>query len=114
MNEPSNNHNYASYVTPEMRRGRLDAQWDRDRRPTAGAAPTARAALRAAECRRSGRLCPGRGLVVERRAQLWSLRVGRGAGTSDDAPVNFSLTEGTLIELDPRSEVELLRSNLTR
>ena len=27
MNEPSK-HNYSSYVTPELRRGRLDAQWD--------------------------------------------------------------------------------------
>jgi TolA-binding protein len=30
---------------------------------------------------------------------------------SDDAPVNFTLAEGTLIELEPRSEVELLHSS---
>jgi ferric-dicitrate binding protein FerR (iron transport regulator) len=112
MNEPSNNNqNYASYVTPELRRGRLDAQWDQI----------------------ADRLKERRGLRVPLFAQLsagilvacalvgiWWWNEERSYGpsvwagalvTSDDAPVNFSLAEGTLIELDPRSEVELLRSN---
>lgn len=112
MNEPSNNnHNYANYVTPELRRGRLDAQWDQ-------------IADRLQERRRwrvplFAQLSAGV-LVVCAVVGIWWWNEERSYGpsvwagalvTSDDAPVNFSLAEGTLIELEPRSEVELLRSN---
>jgi TolA-binding protein len=113
MSEPSNsNRNYASYVVPEQRRGRIDAQWDQ--------------IAHQLQNRRRARmplLAPLSASVVIACALIgiwwwWSEERNYGpsvwAGalvTSDDAPVNFSLAEGTLIELDPRSEVELLRSN---
>ncbi|MFT3928128.1 MAG: FecR domain-containing protein [Myxococcales bacterium] len=102
--------NHASYVVPEQRKGRLDAQWDRIAEGLHGARRAQ--ALRA--LRWGGVVlaaCAVAGLWLWPSARTETPSVWAGAlVTSDDAPVNFSLAEGTLIELEPRSEVELLSS----
>jgi TolA-binding protein len=108
MNEPSN---YSSFVTPDLQRGRLDAQWAQ----IAERLPERRKRTRGPLLQLSGAVA-----VVFALAGVWWWSEERSYGpsvwagavvTSDDAPVNFSLAEGTLIELEPRSEVELLRSS---
>lgn len=110
MNEPSN---YTAHISPKLDRERLDAQWVQ-----------IAAQLPGPRREKASRPMVQLGLAVGTVCVLlgffwWSTdplaptpSVWAGAlVTSDDAPVNFTLTEGTLIELDPRSEVELLRSN---
>ena len=112
MKEPSNNRNYASYVVPEQRRGRTDAQWDQIAHRLQN-----RRGFRLPFAQLSASLVIACALVgawwwwSDDRSYAPSVWAGA-LVTSDDAPVNFSLAEGTLIELDPRSEVELLRSTL--
>jgi len=99
------------YVVPELSRGRVDAQWDHiakalDARGGRGATRRWRALAGALAA-----LCLAAGVWFWRAGSAEVPSVWAGAlVTSDDAPVNFTLAEGTLIELDPRSEVELLSS----
>lgn len=110
MNEPSNQ---TAYVTPELNRERLDAQWVQ----IAAQLPRQRSARSARPKLQLGfALAVVCGLLgffwwnADKEMQPASVWAGA-LVTSDDAPVNFTLAEGTLIELEPRSEVELLRSN---
>jgi transmembrane sensor len=105
MNEPSN---HSSHVTPRFNKTRADAQWTRiaERMP------------RTAHARGPVVQLLGAFAVVCVLGFVWWWSEEREARSvwegslvaSDDAPVNFTLAEGTLIELEPRSEVELLHS----
>ncbi len=111
MSQPlKRNRHYANYVVPEPRRGRTDAQWDQIAHRLRN-----RPAFRMPLVQLSASIviaCAVIGIGWWWKGdRTYSPSVWAGAVvTSDDAPVNFSLAEGTLIELEPRSEVELLRS----
>lgn len=97
----------ASYVEPELRPGRIDAQWVRiaERLPKAPRRkfPLAWAAVGLSACAAL--------LVVFLRTPAPDPSVWAGSlVASDEAPVDVTLAEGTRIELEPRSEVELLKS----
>lgn len=107
MTEPTK---YAGFVLPELSKSRIDAQWARisERRPT--------------ERRRYHPAMPVLGLLVAAcaLAVVWwpreslsnSESVWEGSiVSSDDAPVDMTLAEGTRIRVDPRSEVKLLHSS---
>jgi tetratricopeptide (TPR) repeat protein len=97
-------------VEPALSASRVDAQW-------------ARIAERLPEPKRNVRAlgwagvalaaCAALALVYTRwpesTASVWAGSVV----ASDDAPVDFTLAEGTHIELDPRSQVQLLSSSPT-
>jgi TolA-binding protein len=112
MSEPTK---YADFVMPELSKSRLDAQWARvsavmvdERRP--------------ADRRRFNAMIPAAGILVAACALgvvLWP-RDGRtnndsvwegSVVSSDDAPVEMTLAEGTRIQVEPRSEVKLLHSS---
>ena len=96
-------------VEPALSASRIDAQWVRiaERLPApkknhlrtlswAGVALAVCASLVVVYTR-----------MPEETASVWAGSVV----ASDDAPVNFTLAEGTHIELDPRSQVQLLQSS---
>jgi TolA-binding protein len=101
---------FKQHVEPELNQTRIDAQWarvaerlpvpTRMSRPLTFAAVATCAALIA-------------GVWVWQGEALWpSGSVWEGSRVaSDDAPVDVNLAEGTHIELDPRSEVQLLSSS---
>ncbi|MDB4985514.1 MAG: Iron siderophore sensor protein [Myxococcaceae bacterium] len=111
MSEPTK---FAEFVMPELNKSRLDAQWARMRSSLEG---------RPAERKRQSSTLPAVGILVAACALgvLWWPRDSRGGVessvwegsvvASDDAPVEMTLAEGTLIQVDPRSEVKLLHSS---
>ena len=105
MNHPTK---YAAYVAPPMSEARIDAQWMRiapqlpPPRKQRSWTPKLAFGLMAA-CA----LVLGLWLRPARHVEsVWEGSVV----ASDDAPVDVTLAEGTLIELDPQSEVKLLSS----
>jgi TolA-binding protein len=99
----------STFVVPELGRQRIDAQWARiaERRPL--------------EPKRHGRMVPMAGglALLAAVAVLWWPRESRttvasvwegSVVSSDDAPVDMTLPEGTHIKVEPRSEVKLLHS----
>lgn len=110
MTEPTR---YAGYVVPEVSQARVESQWAR----IAEQLPAPRTARRFTVGPLTASMTVGVALAAAV-ALFWtysprtSESVWEGSVVaSDDAPVNFTLPEGTLIELDPRSEVRLMRSN---
>ncbi len=106
MTEPK----LATFVAPELGRGRIDAQWARiaEHRP----------ALR----KRPSQTLPAAVIVVAACTigMVWWPREPRSSNesvwegsvvASDDSPVDMTLAEGTRIKVEPRSEVKLLRSS---
>ena len=101
---------YSAFVSPELSKGRIDAQW-----------------AHIAEQRPSGRrvrhaAIPAVGVLMVACALgvVWWPRETRSSNesvwegsvvASDDAPVGMTLAEGTRIKVEPRSEVKLLRSS---
>lgn len=106
MNEPTK---YTAYVVPMMSNARIDAQWDR----IAEQLPGPRAVRRPMNALLVGLVAACVAGVVWWHYPLRTTEsVWEGSVVaSDDAPVNMTLPEGTLIELDPRSEVSLMRSS---
>ena len=107
MTEPTK---YAEFVVPELSKSRLDAQWAGivERRP--------------GDRKRLSATVPAIGILVAACALgvvLWpresrapSESVWEGAVVaSDDSPIEMTLAEGTHIQVEPRSEVKLLRSS---
>jgi TolA-binding protein len=101
--------NLKQHVEPELGQARIDAQWTRiaERLPVPRrlARPLSLAAV---------------GMCVAALALVWVWQADLPSGgsvwegsrvASEDAPVDVSLAEGTHIELDPRSEVQLLTSS---
>lgn len=99
----------STFVVPELGRQRIDAQWARiaERRPL--------------ERKRHNNMVPLAGglALVAALAVLWWPRETRttvssvwegSVVSSDDAPVDMTLPEGTHIKVEPRSEVKLLHS----
>jgi TolA-binding protein len=116
MNEPTK---YTAYVVPSLSHARIDTQWDRiaERLP-AGAGFGSGARGLAATRRSMSALLLGLAAVSVAAVVWWQFpprtadSVWEGSVvTSDDAPVNMTLAEGTLIELEPRSEVSLMHSS---
>lgn len=106
MNEPTR---YAAYVVPEVSSGRVEAQWSRiaeqlPRQRAARRMPTALVAVMVASAAAAVVWWNYTPKPIE---SVWEGSVV----ASDDAPVNMTLAEGTLIELAPRSEVSLMRSS---
>lgn len=105
MSEPRK---LSSYVEPPLTDARLDAQWSRisERLPTVSSG-------------RSRLWLPAAGLAVAAALTVVWLKPGTqepsawegSVVASDDSPVEMTLAEGSLVELSPRSEVELLRSS---
>ena len=101
---------FKQHVEPELNQSRIDAQWARvaERLPVPSriTRPWSLAAVA---------LCASviAGVWVWQGEGLWqSGSVWEGSRVaSDDAPVDVNLAEGTHIELDPRSEVQLLSSS---
>jgi hypothetical protein len=106
MSEPTK---YTAYVVPELSHARIDAQWER----IAEQLPAPRSARRPMNAVLVGLVAVCVAAIVwwhyplRTTESVWEGSVV----TSDDAPVNMTLAEGTLIELDPRSEVSLMRSS---
>ncbi len=101
---------YSAFVSPELPKGRIDAQWAH----IAAERPTPRRARHVA--------IPAFGVlaVVCALGVVWWPRETRSSNesvwegsvvASDDAPVGMTLAEGTHIKVEPRSEVKLLRSS---
>jgi TolA-binding protein len=101
---------YSAFVSPELPKGRIDAQWAH----IAEQRPSIRRARHAA--------IPAFGVLVVACALglVWWPRETRSSNesvwegsvvASDDAPVGMTLAEGTRIKVEPRSEVKLLRSS---
>jgi TolA-binding protein len=110
MSEPTK---YAEFVVPQLNKSRLDGQWSR----ISEALHESRA-----ERKRPGALIPTVGILVAACALgvVWwprDARVGNDSVwegsvvASDDSPVEMTLAEGTHIQVEPRSEVKLLRSS---
>jgi TolA-binding protein len=114
MSEPTR---YAEYVAPGLSSSRVDAQWSRISEQLPGPS-------------RARRLSPRMALAL---GVACALAVGWGGSryyampqqvaesvwegsvvASDQAPVNLTLAEGTVIALDPRSRVSLMRSEPKR
>ena len=107
MTEPTK---YAEFVAPELSKSRLDAQWANivERRP--------------GDRKRLSATIPAVGILVAacalgvvlwpRDARPTNESVWEGAVVaSDDSPIEMTLAEGTHIQVEPRSEVKLLRSS---
>jgi FecR protein len=106
MNEPTK---YAAYMVPSPGNARVDAQWER----IAEQLP-----VRPGSRRSTLALLFGLAAVSVAALVWWQVpprttdSVWEGSVvSSDDAPVNMTLAEGTLIELEPRSEVSLMHSS---
>jgi TolA-binding protein len=113
MREPTK---VSAFVFPELGNGRIDAQWSR----IAEQLPVSR--LEGSRSMgRVSRPLMGAFAAVCVLAFVWVQRpvvnttessVWEGSVVaSDESPVNVTLAEGTLIELDPRSEVALMHSS---
>ena len=101
---------YSAFVSPELPKGRIDAQW-------------AHIAEQRPSIRRARQIAiPTFGVLVVACALglVWWPRETRSSNesvwegsvvASDDAPVGMTLAEGTRIKVEPRSEVKLLRSS---
>ena len=106
MNQPAK---YAAYIVPELNTSRVEAQWSR----IAEQLPAARGARRGSPALIAVMVASAAAAVLwwnytpRATESVWEGSVV----ASDDAPVNVTLAEGTLIELDPRSEVSLMRSS---
>jgi TolA-binding protein len=110
MREPSK---YTEYAQPELSSSRVDAQWSRiseklpQPRVTWRVSPRWVVALAAV----SALAFLGRGYLLPPTSEsVWEGSVV----ASDQAPVNLTLAEGTLIALDPRSRVSLMHSEPKR
>lgn len=114
MSEPTK---YAEFVVPELNKSRLDGQWSR----ISEAMHESRVSD-AQGRKRFGALIPTVGILVAACALgvVWwprDARVGNDSVwegsvvASDDSPVEMTLAEGTHIQVEPRSEVKLLRSS---
>ena len=107
MNEPTR---YAAYIVPELGNSRVEAQWSR----IAEQLPGPRSARRTSPTLLAFVVASCAAAVIwwnyapRTTESVWEGSVV----ASDDAPVNVTLAEGTLIELDPRSEVSLMRSSV--
>jgi transmembrane sensor len=106
MREPK----ISAYVFPELGNGRIDAQWSRIAEQLPG--PTARGRLSRPLVVVFAAVCVLAFVWVQRPVVNTTESVWEGSVVaSDESPVNVTLAEGTLIELDPRSEVSLLHSS---
>jgi FecR protein len=110
MKEPTK---YVEYVVPALSGSRIDAQWSRISEQLPG--PRVR--------RRVSPLALAGLTVACALALIWHAYRVPPAGesvwegsvvASDEAPVNLTLSEGTVIALDPRSQVSLMHSEPTR
>jgi transmembrane sensor len=107
MREPTK---VSAYVFPELGNGRIDAQWSR----IAEQLPVPRVKGRVSRplVLAFGAVCALAFAWYQRPVANTAESVWEGSVVaSDEAPVNVTLAEGTLIELDPRSEVSLMRSS---
>jgi FecR protein len=107
MREPTK---VSAYVFPELGNGRIDAQWSRIAEQLPGPRTKARVSRPllvafAAACALA--FAWYQRPVANTAESVWEGSVV----ASDESPVNMTLAEGTLIELDPRSEVSLMRSS---
>jgi TolA-binding protein len=107
MREPTK---VSAYVFPELGNGRIDAQWSRIAEQLPG--PRAKGRVSRPLLVAFAAVCALAVVwyqrpVVNTAASVWEGSVV----ASDESPVNMTLAEGTLIELDPRSEVALMRSS---
>jgi TolA-binding protein len=110
MREPSK---FVEFVVPELNSPRIDAQWSR----ISEKLPAPRAARRVSPrlVLALGAVCAlafvARGYLLPPPSEsVWEGSVV----ASDEAPVNLTLAEGTLIALDPRSRVSLMHSEPKR
>jgi TolA-binding protein len=115
MNEPTK---YTAYVAPSLSHARIDAQWERIAEQLPASTVFGAGALGAARRRSASALLLGLAAVSVALLVWWQFpprtadSVWEGSVvSSDDAPVNMTLAEGTLIELEPRSEVSLMHSS---
>ncbi len=106
MKEPK----ISAYVFPELGNGRIDAQWSRIAEQLPG--PSSRGRLSRPLVVVFAAACVLAFVWVQRPVVNTAESVWEGSVVaSDESPVNVTLAEGTLIELDPRSEVSLLHSS---
>jgi transmembrane sensor len=107
MREPTK---VSAYVFPELGNGRIDAQWSRIAEQLPG--PRVKGRVSRPLLVAFGAVCAVAFAWYQRPVANTSESVWEGSVVaSDESPVNMTLAEGTLIELDPRSEVSLMRSS---
>jgi hypothetical protein len=108
MKEPTK---VSAYVFPELGNGRIDAQWSRIAEQLPG--PRSKGWVSRPLVVAFAAVCVLAFVWVQRpvvnttESSVWEGSVV----ASDESPVNVTLAEGTLIELDPRSEVALMHSS---
>jgi transmembrane sensor len=107
MREPTK---VSAYVFPELGNGRIDAQWSRIAEQLPG--PRIRTRVSRPLLIAFAAACALAFAWYQRPVANTAESVWEGSVVaSDESPVNMTLPEGTLIELDPRSEVALMRSS---
>lgn len=107
MREPTK---ISAYVFPELGNGRIDAQWSRIAEQLPG--PSTKLRISRPLLVAFGAVCVLAFVWYQRPVANTTESVWEGSVVaSDESPVNMTLAEGTLIELDPRSQVSLMHSS---